>query len=102
MESFSESAAFHRLHDLLWTLGEPEVVELLTDEEKSALAAFNRVFASLPWRVIESHPQISELPDDDLSLLVPVGERLLGLLEARRQPPRQVGWLGKVLGRFGW
>jgi len=57
-------------------------MELLSDEERAALAEFNRVFKSLPWRVIEAHPHISELADDDLSPLMETGQRLLGMLEA--------------------
>jgi hypothetical protein len=59
---------------------------LLSDEERAALAEFTRVFESLPWRVIEAHPHISELPGDDLSPLLPAGKRLLSLLEAHAAP----------------
>jgi hypothetical protein len=83
MESFSESACFHRLHNLFWTLNDAEAVALLSDDERAALAEFSRVFESLPWRVIVAHPHISELPSDDLSPLVPAGERLLRMLETR-------------------
>jgi hypothetical protein len=89
MESFSESACFHRLHDLLWTLRDAEVVALLSEEERVASTEFARVFESLPWCVIQAHPHISELPDDDLSPLLPAGERLLGLLEARTACPQR-------------
>lgn len=93
MESCSESACFHRLHDLWWTLGDAETVALLTDDERAALAEFNRVFKSLPWRVIEAHPHISELPDDDLSPLIPAGEELLRMLEARTSRRYRFTWL---------
>ena len=84
-EEFSDSAVFHRLHDLLWTLGEPPVWALLEDAEKAALAEFDEAFNSLPWRVIESHPHISELADDDLTPLIPAGARLYHLLEAHEK-----------------
>ena len=100
MESFSESACFHRLHDLWWTLGDAEAVALLTDDERAALAEFNRVFKSLPWRVIEAHPHISELPDDDLSPLIPAGEKLLRMLEARTSRHPRFGWLRRLSGLF--
>jgi hypothetical protein len=83
MEAFSDSAFFHRMHELLWTLRNAEVVALLCDEERETLAEFNRQFDALPWRVIADHPHISELPDNDLSPLVPSGERLLRMLETR-------------------
>ena len=84
MGAFSDSAFFHRMHGLLFVpLHEAEVVTLLSDEERVALTEFHRQFDSLPWRVIADHPHISELPDDDLSPLVPSGERLLRLLETR-------------------
>jgi hypothetical protein len=98
MESFSESACFFRLHDLLWTLRDAEAVALLSDDERAALEEFNRAFQSLPWRVIEAHPHISELPDDDLSPLLPTGARLLGLLEARAARFRRYGWLRRLFG----
>ena len=86
MGAFSDSAYFHRMHDLLfWPLNDAEVTALLSDDERDALADFNREFDSLSWRVIADHPHISELPDDDLSPLVQPGERLLRLLEARNR-----------------
>ena len=100
MESCSESACFHRLHDIFWPLGDAETVALLTDDERAALTEFNRVFTSLPWRVIEAHPHISELPDDDLSPLIPAGERLLRLLEARASRRHRSGWLRRLPGLF--
>ena len=97
MESFSTSACFHRLHDLFWTFRDAEAAALLSAEERSALAEFNQVFDSLPWRVIDSHPHISELPGDDLSPLLPAGERLLRMLEAR-SAPRGFGAILRALG----
>jgi hypothetical protein len=100
MESFSESACFHRLYDLLWTLREKDVVAILSDEERAALADFTRVFESLPWRVIEASPHISELPDDDLSPLLPTGDKLLRMIEARTEGSERFAWLRRLFGRF--
>ena len=83
MASFSDSAIFHRLRDLVWTLGESQVIALLNAEEITALADFNEAFDSLPWRKVEGYPHISELPDDDLSPLEPTGKRLFYLLDVR-------------------
>jgi hypothetical protein len=83
MESFSESACFHRLFGLFWTLRDADATALLSDEERAAKEEFTRVFESLQWRVIQAHPHISELPDDDLTPLLASGERLLQLLEAQ-------------------
>ena len=80
LKAFSESAVFHRLRDLLWCIAEPDMAPFLTAEQSAALAEFERVYRSLPWRVIQEHPHISELPDDDLSPLVPAGTRLLDLI----------------------
>lgn len=100
MESFSESACFHRLHDLVWTFRDAPAVALLDDEEQLVLAEFTRVFESLPWRVITDHPHISELPGDDLSPLLPSGERLLQILEARTTDSRRFEWLRRLFQRF--
>jgi hypothetical protein len=101
LEDFSESACFHRLHSLLWTLGEAEVIALLGDEERATISEFNQVFDSLPWRVIVSHPFISELPDDDLLPLVAPGEKLLRMLETRIRiidypPPKKRWWVAML------
>jgi len=80
---FSDSAIFHRWMDLFWTFREPEVVALLTSEEKEYLREFNVAFESLPWRAIESHPHISEVADVELSKLMPSATRLLESLERR-------------------
>ena len=69
--------------DLFFTLREPEAVAMLTPEEKDYLKEFNAVFESLPWRPIETHPHISEVPDEELSKLVPSAKRLLESLERR-------------------
>jgi len=80
MEAFSESACFHRLKDLFWCIAEPEMAPVLTAEQSAALTEFERVYDSLAWRVIDGHPHISELPDDDLSPLVSAAERLYALI----------------------
>jgi hypothetical protein len=98
MEGFSDSACFHRLHDLFWTLRDAEAAALLNAEERAAAAEFNRIFQSLRWRVIEAHPHISELPDDNLSPLVPAGDKLLRMLEARTARPRRFRWLRRLFG----
>ncbi len=98
MESFSESACFHRLRDLSWTLDAPETLALLSVAEKAAIDEFDRIYGSLPWRVIDDHPHISELPDDDLSPLVPAGEKLLAQLDARL-PARRGDWLRRFVRR---
>src|SRR5687768_16883220 len=67
MKGFSDSAIFHRLMDWLWTLREPEAVALLTLEERGYLTEFNAAFESLPWQPSDTHPHISEVPNDDLS-----------------------------------
>lgn len=81
MENYSESTCFHRYRDLLWPISEPAMEPYLTREQSVALAAFEQVYHSLQWRIIEGHPHISELPDDDLSPLVPFGEHLLRLIK---------------------
>lgn len=100
MESFSESACFHRLHDLFWTFRDAPAVALLSDEERSMLAEFTRAFDSLPWRVIPEHPHISELPGDDLSPLLPSGQRLLRMLEGRTADSRRFAWLRRLFRAF--
>jgi hypothetical protein len=93
MAGLSDSAIFHRWMDLFWTLREPEAVALLTAHERGYLRDFNAAFASLPWRAIGGHPHISEVPDDDLSALLPAAVPLLHSLEARmRRPPAQRWW----------
>jgi len=79
MEGISDSGIFHRWMDLFWTFREPEVVALLTPEEKGYLREFD-------WRPIEGYPHISELPDDDLSKLLPSATQLLLSLEKRTRP----------------
>jgi hypothetical protein len=100
MESFSESACFHRLHSLCWTLRDPDAVTLLSHDERAAVAEFTQIFESLPWRVIEAHPHISELPGDDLSPLLPSGERLLRMLEARNSRSGPFAWLRRLFEPF--
>ena len=97
MEAFSESACFHRMHDLFWPLGDAEAVALLTAEERAALDDFEAVYSLLPWRVIATHPHISELLDDDLAPLIAPGRRLYRLLSARVAARRRTKWLRRVL-----
>ena len=80
MESFSESACFHRLRNLFWCVGEPAMASHLSGEQRAALAELDRAYHALPWRTIADHPHISELPDDDLSSLVPAATRLFRLI----------------------
>lgn len=96
MESFSESACFHRLRDLSWCIAQPEMAPFLTAGQSAALAEFERIYHSLPWRVIETHPHISELPDDDLSPLIATGQRLLKLINAATRRPPTLRWLRKL------
>jgi len=99
MQGFSDSAMFYRLHDLFWTLREVDALALLSDDERLVVREFDRLFDSMPWRVIPSHPHVSELPDDDLTPLIPAGEKLMQMLEraARRQ---RFGWLHRLFGFF--
>jgi hypothetical protein len=92
MEGFSDSAIFHRWMDLFWTLGDPEAIALLTPEEKEWVTEFNAILKSLPWRPIESHPHISDVPDEELSKLLPVATRLLESLERRTRPSALRCW----------
>src|ERR1700690_1890366 len=48
MKEVSDSARFHRLHDLFWTMRDVEVVALLSEDEQRVLASFTRIFQSLP------------------------------------------------------
>jgi|SRR5688572_2671260 len=100
MESFSESACFHRLHSLAWTFHDADAAALLSRDERATLEEFTQVFESLPWRVIGAHPHISELPGDDLSPLLPTGERLLQILEARTTRSGRFAWLRRLFGLF--
>src|SRR5262245_27710075 len=97
MKELSDSAIFHRWMDLFWTLREPEAVALLTAEERGYLSAFNTAFEALPWRKIDSHPHISEVPGDDLSTLLPSATRLLHSLERRTRPPVLQRWWRQAL-----
>ncbi len=80
MEAYSASACFHRLRDLCWPREAPETAPFLSQEQRTALIAFEEIYHSLPWRPIADHPHISELPGDDLSPLVPAGKLLLRLV----------------------
>ena len=55
----------------------------LSAQQRAALAEFDRAYHALPWRGIADHPHISELPDDDLSSLLPAGSLLLRLIAPR-------------------
>ena len=96
MEHFSESACFHRLRNLFWPIGDTQFASYLTQQEKDALSEFERVYQSLPWCVIATHLHISELPDDNLSPLVPFGQRLLQLIEPRAERPSRFGSLRRL------
>jgi len=69
MREVSDSAYVHRMFDLVYGLCEPSVLTYLTEDESKAVTEFNDLFDSLPWRPLSAHPHISELPNDDLSLL---------------------------------
>lgn len=88
MVGFSDAAIFHRWMDLFWTLREPEVVALLSVEEKAYLAEFNAVFEHLEWRVMKRHPHISEVNDAELAKLLPSATNLLQALEKRTKLSR--------------
>lgn len=96
MEDFSDSACFHRLHDLCWSFRDSQAAILLNDEERAVLAEFTRTFDALPWEVIPAHPHINELPNDDLSPLLPSGEKLLNLLDTRSANLRHFAWLRRL------
>jgi hypothetical protein len=81
MRGISDSAVFYRLHSLVWTLREADVVAILTQDGQTVLAEFTRVFDSLPWQAIPGHAHISGLPDDDLTRLAPAGAQLFDLLQ---------------------
>lgn len=99
MQGFSDSAVFYRLHDLFWTLRAADALALLTDNERLVVREFDRLFDSMPWRVIPSHPHVSELPDDNLTPLIPAGEKLLRMLE-RAAHRQRFGWLHRLFGFF--
>jgi hypothetical protein len=96
MDAFSDSAYFHRMHDLFWTFREPSVLEMLTDDEQVALANFESAFSALPWQECDVENHFYHLPDDDLSSLIEPGKRLLQLLEARSS---KRSWLSRLWGR---
>jgi hypothetical protein len=81
MQGLSDSAMFYRLHDLFWTLLEVDALALLSDGERRIVCKFDQLFDSMHWRVIPTYPHISELPDDDLTHLIPAGEKLMRMLE---------------------
>jgi hypothetical protein len=93
MDDFSDSAYFHRLHELLWTFREASVVFLLTNDEREALADFDHAFASLAWHEFDRENHFSHLTDNDLSPLIELGKRLLQFLNAR---DARRGWLSRI------
>jgi len=101
MESFPESACFHRLRDLSWPSEHAQMAPFLTPEQSAALSEFEQVYHSLPWCVLADHPHISALPDDDLSPLMPAGKRLFELMHPEAQShraPRAPNWFRRVFG----
>lgn len=96
LESFSESACFHRLYDLCWSFRDLQGLKLLNKREREAAAEFTRLFESLPWQPLADAPHISELPGNDLSPLVPAAERLLPMLKAAER----FAWWRRFVGLF--
>jgi hypothetical protein len=99
MQGFSDSAMFYRLHDLFWTLGEADALALLSNDERLVVREFDLLFDSMPWRIIPSHPHVSELPDDDLTPLIPAAERLVRMLK-RAASRQRFEWLHRLCGFF--
>jgi hypothetical protein len=101
-EPHPDSAYLHWLYEECWTFRDARAVALLNDEERAVLAEFNRAFESQPWRVMEAHPHLSELPNDDLTPLIPAGEKLLRIVEARAAKLRRFAWLRGLSRFFGF
>jgi hypothetical protein len=70
--------------------------------ERGYLNDFNAVLESLPWRVIDDHPHISELANNDLSPLLPSATQLLQSLERRTKPSVAQQWWRKALSFLRW
>ena len=94
MIGLRDSAIFYRFHGLLWCLDEPQMQPFLTDDEKAAASEFKKTFNSLSWQLVDKDPEFRELPDDDLSAVVPSAKRLLELINVRicRQPEPRRRW----------
>jgi len=77
MKEVSASAYVFRMFELFFfQLRDPAVAERFEEEERLDLQEFLRVFDSLPWRPLPSHPHISELEDDDISSLIQPAKKL--------------------------
>jgi hypothetical protein len=82
----NNSGAFFRLWDLMSTLREPEVRDLLDESAHETYTRFLQIFDSLPWRPLDGDlSHIEQLDRDDLSVLA--------------EPARQ---LSKQLSRLAW
>jgi hypothetical protein len=87
MSGFRDSAMLYRLWELFGAIQDPLMQPHLSEEEKKALRGLLDIFHGLPWRVVPSHPHVSELEPDDISSLAPSAQRLLLLLEQRTKKP---------------
>lgn len=85
MVGFSEAAIFHRWMGLTWALDEPDVLAALSPEERTKARAFKAAFDALPWIPIDTHPFISDIPDESeaLARLIPEASELLESLQIR-------------------
>ena len=83
MAGFSDAAIFHRRMSIAWTLREPEAIALLTTNELRLLDEFNRIYESIPWVPIETHPFINDSSETELDKLTPIASQLLESLENR-------------------
>lgn len=68
----SDTAYVHRMFSLFFALESQPIKDALTDEENADLNAFLVEFKKLEWKVIDTHPHISEL--DDVSVLARIRE----------------------------
>lgn len=84
MPELSDSAIFHRLWSLLG-LHDPEILSRLKDAEIESLAIFLQKFDSLPWEPLTDNPHISQLRDNDLSPITPLGKSLYDQLIRRQK-----------------
>ncbi len=85
MVGFSDAAIFHRRMGLTWALDEPDVLAVLSPEERTKASALKATFDALPWIPIDTHPSISDLPEEteELAKLIPEAKELLELLQIR-------------------
>lgn len=83
MVGFSDAAIFHRWMGLTWALDEPDVLAAMSPEERAKARAFKAAFDALPWIPIDTHPFISDLPDEagELTRLIPAASELLESLQ---------------------